>query len=274
MSSSPWLLLISKHPAYAESGEVVLGQCEPYTSGWRLRLYRDGEEKILLEGTYYDLRKVQKDCAGKSLEAIQEVARKAKDRLGRTQQSTVVVGRPEDLDASGGDVTQTVTYVDSTQMLDADQIDAALAQMKKKGEQPADDDDETGEYVASPDASAPFEIVKRNGVVVATAVDPAILDNGEALREAFEVLMAESQGALVIDLGKVKTLSAIAANAVGEYTASSEEQGRFVALANVREEIVTGLQEMEKAGKITGTLVAYPEVDMAVEEALAFLNKS
>ena len=59
------LLTISKQPAYGPKGEVVIGQCEPYTSGWRLRLLNKGEEDVLLEGNYYDLRQVQMRCQGK-----------------------------------------------------------------------------------------------------------------------------------------------------------------------------------------------------------------
>ena len=31
-------LVISKRPEFTPAGEIVPGQCEPYTAGWRLRL--------------------------------------------------------------------------------------------------------------------------------------------------------------------------------------------------------------------------------------------
>ena len=276
MSSAPWLLIISKHPEYTETGEVVLGQCEPYTPGWRLHLFREGEEIVLLEGTYYDLRKVQTECAGKSIEEIKQIAETAKHRVGRSSQSTVVIGRPEDADASSSELTQTATLVglEPTQLLGTEEISEAIAKMQHPPPPAEADDDETGEYVAAETTAGKFETVKRDGVVVARPLDPSILENGDQVVKAFNDLMAEGDGALVIDIGKVETLGSEAANAVGRYTESSEQEGRFVALANVREEIVGVLQDLEKAGKITGTLVAYPEVDMAVAEAIAFLKKA
>lgn len=46
-------------------GEVVLGQCEPFTSGWSMYLiYPDRKRETLVTGTYSDLRKIQESCAG------------------------------------------------------------------------------------------------------------------------------------------------------------------------------------------------------------------
>jgi hypothetical protein len=268
--ASPWLLVISKHPQYTDSGEVMLGQCEPYTPGWRLRLFREGEEQVLLEGTYYDLRKVQADCADKPVEEIKKIAAEAKIRLDKTRQSTAVVGRAEDLGGSDTAATQTQVPVESTQLLGSDEINQALEQFKRAGH----DDDETGEYVKASASTEPFEVVKVRGVVVATLLNLNILDDPAGLEKAFDVLMKESQGALVVDIARVQKISAEAASAIGQYTAKGEETGRFVALANVRDEVVADLQEMESAGRITGILVAYPEVEGAVSEAKAFLDKS
>ena len=75
--SSPWLLVISKHPMYTDSGEVVIGQCEPYTPGWRLRLYRRGEEQALCNlGMVYQAMGRWADagvCHKKSLAICREV---------------------------------------------------------------------------------------------------------------------------------------------------------------------------------------------------------
>ena len=59
------LLIISKDPEFDLRGEVVLGQCEPFTSGWTMFLiYPDGTRENLVTGTYSDLRKIQEGCIG------------------------------------------------------------------------------------------------------------------------------------------------------------------------------------------------------------------
>lgn len=59
------LLLITKDPEFDMRGEVVLGQCEPFTSGWNMYLiYPDGKKESLVTGTYSDLRKIQEGCIG------------------------------------------------------------------------------------------------------------------------------------------------------------------------------------------------------------------
>jgi hypothetical protein len=59
------LLIITKDPEFDMRGEVVLGQCEPFTSGWNMFLiYPDGKKESLVTGTYSDLRKIQEGCIG------------------------------------------------------------------------------------------------------------------------------------------------------------------------------------------------------------------
>ena len=59
------LLIITKDPEFDMRGEVVLGQCEPFTSGWSMFLmYPDGKKESLATGTYSDLRKIQEGCIG------------------------------------------------------------------------------------------------------------------------------------------------------------------------------------------------------------------
>ena len=59
------LLIITKDPEFDMRGEVVMGQCEPFTSGWSMFLiYPDGRKESLVTGTYSDLRKIQEGCIG------------------------------------------------------------------------------------------------------------------------------------------------------------------------------------------------------------------
>jgi anti-anti-sigma regulatory factor len=58
------LLIITKDPEFDQRGDVVLGQCEPFTSGWSLIMIdKEGQRETLLVGTYTDLRKIQESCS-------------------------------------------------------------------------------------------------------------------------------------------------------------------------------------------------------------------
>ena len=72
------LLIITKDPEFDMRGDVVLGQCEPFTSGWTMYLIHDDRKREnLLSGTYSDLRKIQEGCNG--IEDINAVRKRVMD---------------------------------------------------------------------------------------------------------------------------------------------------------------------------------------------------
>ena len=155
--AAPWLLVVSKHPEYGPAGEVVPGQCEPYTFGWGRRLFRDGDEDVLLKGTYYELRKVQSDCTGQDVEQIRTIAAQAQERMqAAANQAPLVIGPGgpsggetiEDIDLARHDKPESQVETDE---LDATELSAGASQKS---------DEETDEFQQAPlasDAAQAFE---------------------------------------------------------------------------------------------------------------------
>ena len=269
--AAPWLLVISKHPEYGPAGEVMPGQCEPYTFGWRLCLFRDGEEDVLLNGTYYELRKVQGDCTGKDVEQIRAIAAQARERMqAAANQAPLIIGPGgpsagetiEDLDFARHDKPESQVETDE---LDAEELGVGASRKS---------DEDTDEFEQPPlvgDAAQAFETTVENGVCVATVMNPQIL-SGDGAETALFQLMQASQGALVIDIGRLPELPPEVANALGRFTYQREQEGRFVALAGVREEILAALQTMQKKGTLQGYVVGFMDQASAVAEARSFLN--
>jgi len=72
------ILIIYKEPEFDERDEVILGQCEPFTSGWQLIMVTPkGDRETLLTGTYTDLRKIQESCS--PIDEVDLVRQRVKD---------------------------------------------------------------------------------------------------------------------------------------------------------------------------------------------------
>jgi MFS superfamily sulfate permease-like transporter len=244
--ASPWLLVISKSPEYGPTGEVVPGQCEPFTAGWKLRLYSDGKERVLLTGTYYELRRIQKRCTGMTVEEIEQMAEEARERM-----------------ESGVDETAIVAGVGAGPMAGSGARESEIA---TSGDFEGDDE-ETDDFIPAEDLAMAFETQARQGVLVARVSDPMEFTRGPELESSLPVLMRASRGALVLDIESVHKLDADTANRLGRFTYSVEQQGGFVALANVTDDVVSMLQDME----IEGTLIAFVDLASAIAEGQAFL---
>ena len=120
-------LVISKLPEFTPEGEVVPGQCEPYTGEWNLRLIEDGRGESILSGTYYEIRRVQKRCVRKSADDIRKLAAEAEEAMKSGSSSSA---------ASGDDPNE------STQILGMDEVRRAMLEMELSAA--LDDDDEKG----------------------------------------------------------------------------------------------------------------------------------
>ena len=198
--ASPWLLVISKHPEFSSTGEVVLGQCEPYTPGWRLRLYREGEEYVLVNGTYYDLRKIQQECQGKSFDEIQQHAAKARDMLASSRQK-VVLGTDADAESEARSPTETdIQLTDETQMMGVNEIEEARKSLDEETRVDHDLSDETHEYLPSAAVISSFEVTRSAGLLIADVINAGILTEIEGLNAVLDELMEMSNGAIVLDM--------------------------------------------------------------------------
>jgi len=183
------LLMITKVPEFDERGEVVLGQCEPFTSGWDLILIApDRTRELLLAGTYTDLHKILESCHG-------------------LQTSEAVKKRVEEMRAlQNTSVTETVAVELS------------------RGEQRAEpssvlEPTVTGEMPAPPrEALQPgpddgfFETRTETGVLVALVASPDRAGDVSDLKTHLLRLLNPKPRAIILDLSRVGNLASRAAN--------------------------------------------------------------
>jgi anti-anti-sigma regulatory factor len=165
------LLVISKEPEFDSHGEVVYGQCEPFTSGWGLvMILPDSQRETLLVGAYADLRKVQESCAG--LDEPAAVRKRVADMrafLAASVTETVVAP----MDRPGGGTTETR------------EMPAVLPKRTPGGL---------------------LDLVPSGRVVIATVVQPERAEDENYFRTEVLALLDWHPRAVLMDLGKVSNL--------------------------------------------------------------------
>jgi hypothetical protein len=163
------LLIIYKDPEFDERDEVILGQCEPFTSGWQLILIPpEGDRETLLTGTYTDLRKIQESCS--TLDEIDLVRQRVRDMrslITSTVTETVAFGRAGSLH-------------ESTRVLPL----GAAAIPHKLGE-------------------GLLEVKDEEGALIAILADPDRADDVAALDPNLRLLLEYRPRAIVLDLSRV-----------------------------------------------------------------------
>jgi hypothetical protein len=201
-------LVISKLPEFTPEGEVIPGQCEPYTGNWRLRLIHDGLEESVLEGTYYEVRRLQKRSINKSAEDTRKLAAEMFEEMKVESAS----GSSTDHDAN-----------ESTQILGMDEVRRAMLEMELSAA--LDDLDGEAEWLS---------VTQQNGVAVASlgsgfqSVDAD--EAAAALQQAFE----SSEAAFVIDLGPA---GAGFAEHLRRLAALARNGGRFLGFIGAGEDL-------------------------------------
>lgn len=178
------LLIITKDPEFDDRGEVVLGQCEPFTSGWKLVLVNaDRTQEQLLSGTYTDLRKIQETCS--SIEDADKVRKRVGEMRALINSSvteTVAVEFDEEDQGASG----------STKILDPTQTDFMPAIPEKMTETSGD---------------GFFELKKHQGVILALVADPDRASDVSLLNQHLKKLIEQKPKAIVLDLGRVQNLA-------------------------------------------------------------------
>ncbi len=228
-------LVISKRPEFNETGEVVLGQCEPYTSGWRLRLVNSSEdEEVLMEGTYYDLRRIQKQCKGMEPDEIRKAVEKAMEDASGT--STPVVMSTASTGAKANE---------STQILSADDVRKAMAEAEAAGER----------------YEAPLNItIRREGPVYVISLPGGRVPLDEAsFCRKIEETIGRSEIGVAIDLTGVPRLSSRMIKEFVRFKSLAEQRSRRFALAGAEETVMRVLELMN----LEKVLPLYPSVTAA-----------
>jgi hypothetical protein len=237
MSEAPVSLsVISKQPEFTEDGEVIPGQCEPYTTGWRLRLIEDGREEVLLAGTYFELRRVQRRCTGKTSEEIRKITAESKDAIQRAAKAPPLAGDADE----------------PTQILGLEEVRRAMQEMEA-----AASSGETGLY------SDWFELSDHGGVRVAALRDPASEVGADDIARVLGAAFATAPGAFVVDLTKFTGGGPAHARALRDLADQARSSGRFLGISGLAGAIEKAVAEAQ----LTQDFDLYADVDSAVAAA-------
>jgi anti-anti-sigma regulatory factor len=237
------LLTISKQPVYGPKGEVVIGQCEPYTSGWRLRIVNRGSEEVLLEGNYYDLRQVQMRCEGKGRKEVLQLVAEIKPHLAAGGVASQL--QPASL-------PQSEQLAESTQILGRAEIFQAMAEAEAGAGKKAG---------ASPEKSG-LLLERQEQCMIVRFVDPiAAAQDADRLRVIFDSLMEHPVSAYILDLTLLQRVSSRVIRELVRFRENAAGAGRGFAIVTKRQEVVRTLESMN----LLGFLPHYEDIRAAVE---------
>jgi anti-anti-sigma regulatory factor len=198
------ILIITKEPEFDTRDEVVLGQCEPFTSGWSLIMIdENGVREQLLIGTYTDLRRIQESCSG--VDDLASVRRR-------------VVELRKLLTAA---VTETVAVQFTTVKPNPEEFVTREMEAVKTNGTPTHS---TGGLLN----------LELNGtVLVATVVQPERADDADYLKHELESVLNCHAKAVVMDLGRVPNLSPGSFKQLAGVRDRLRESGADFALCNL-----------------------------------------
>ncbi len=211
------VLYISKPPEFTPSGEAILGQCEPYTSGWLMKLYEPGQiHEELLRGTYYELRRVQRKCLGKGIDEVRRICEDARAELGQK---------------AGAGVSRHGADEESTHVLDKKQVEKAVSEME--GTAAAGEAEE----------EAIWQSTEEEGVVILKPGGDAALDELVRLEELSEEALGASKD-VVVDLSRVDAISTFALEGFENVAKKFAATGRHFSLAAPGDAVASAMKIM------------------------------
>lgn len=212
------VLYIAKSPKFTDAGEAVLGQCEPYTADWGLSLYEPGQsDEEVLQGTYYELRRVQRKCMGKSADEIRRICEDARAELGQK------TGR--------GAFRRSPESEESTHVLDQKQVEKAVAEM------------EGASAAGEADEEARWQKAEEGELVVLKPGGDAALDELVSFEELSEEALQASKD-LVVDLSLVEAISTAALEGFEQVAKKFAQVGRHFSLAAPGDGVASAIRIM------------------------------
>jgi len=218
------ILIITKDPEFDSRDEVVLGQCEPFTSGWSLVMVDgNGAHEQLLVGTYTDLRRIQESCSGVDDPASVR-SRVMELRL------LLTAGVTETVAVQFASIKPTPEEF-VTREMDAVRTNGTALPTHSPG----------GLLILEPNGS----------VLVVTVVQPERADDADYLKNELETLLNCQMKAVLMDLGRVPNLSPRSFKQLAGVRDRLRETGANFALCNL-----TGAMQQNMT-KIRETLPVY-----------------
>jgi hypothetical protein len=205
------LLIITKEPEFDLRGEVVLGQCEPFTSGWSLILVNpDNKRETLLTGTYTDLRRIQESCS--SLEEAAVIRKRVSDMrtlLLSSVTETLAVHMRREPQVEMGETREMESVTDVPKQTPGGLLNLAL----------------------------------NGSVLVATIAQPDRSEDSNYLKDELASMMKCHPRTVVMDLGPMANMSPGVFKEIAGVRDRLRENGGVLALCNVaqpvREKLMT-----------------------------------
>lgn len=230
------LLMITKNPEFDERGEVVLGQCEPFTPGWRLVLVgEDRSHEELLVGTYTDLRKIQESCATlKKADTIRKRVQEMRALLNSSVTETVAV---EFGNSDSAKISTPLLEPTQTSLIPAVPEGVEKTTKVKKKE-----DDETK---VSGDHDDFFEISEESGLRVALVIDPDRVSEPGELTQHLKRLTEGKPKAIVLDLSRIQNLASRAVNELVFFRDTCAEEQIAFGLCRLRKSVRKLLDQLQ-----------------------------
>ncbi len=230
------LYVISKAPEFTEDGEVIPGQCEPYTTGWRLRLIENGCEEVLLTGTYFELRRVQRSCTGKTSEEIRKITAESKDAIQKAAKAPPLASDTDE----------------STQILGLEEVRQAMQEMEE-----AASAGETGLY------SDWFELSEHGGVRVAAIRDSASEVSPDDIARVLGAAFTTAPGGLVVDVTGFTGGGLAHVRALRDLADQARSSGRFLGISGLG----GALEKAAAEAQLTQAFDLYADVEAAIAAA-------
>jgi anti-anti-sigma regulatory factor len=224
---------ISKLPEFTEDGEVVPGQCEPYTSSWRLRLVVDGETETLISGTYYELRRIQRRCIGKSPDDIRAMAAEAAASVGKSAMQPQQTGEGDQ----------------ATQILGVEDVRRAMLQMEA-----------AVNAEGGPTQLDWVELSMEDGKTLASVKSAGEMVDTDELGRVLQAALARTEKGMVVDLSGVEASSHALARCL-------RDLGHRAHLENRQLQIVCPHEPLQQAAyeASAGSLNFAPDVETALK---------
>lgn len=222
-------LVISKFPVFTDEGEIIPGQCEPDTPGWRLRLFEDGTESILMEGTYLLLRRVQKMAFGKTVAETRLIATEAEnDALGTASDET-------------REATEILDYSDVRQAMLGLDLSAVLGESSENLDW--------------------FELDEQDGITLATLNKAQESVTASLIALTLKTVSSHIDTPLVIDLATTERDATEVSEILSGVVTEAVERNQFIGLIGVSDDLKSALEN--KLSRSDG--LVFPDFASAAE---------
>ncbi len=210
----------------------MLGQCEPFTAGWKMvMVLPDNSREVLLSGAYSDLHRIMETC--NKVENPEDVKKRAEE-LWKLQNSSV---------------TETVAVQYGSKPPPGKEI----LEPTKTGEMPVLDS--SAEILGE----GFFELKMENRVMVALVADPDKASELAELKKCLLEILDRKPKGLILDLSRIQNLASRAATELVVFRDQCEKAEVQFGLCSLRQNVQRLFETLDPKNPPT----IYPSLEAA-----------